>query len=520
MKLARKAEFLIITALLLVYLGIFAYLNLFCYRQHVDSDIAAGSLLAREIWEQKTLTPDNWAGSTERPVVSVSTITAVFYAITGSMSLGTGITCMLLGAAFIVSMYLFLRWIGLRPGSVMLALLMISALPINGTENEDQIVPFFTLLFYLFADYYVMFLLLAVYSFWFYRFLKEKTEYTKKDYRLAIPFLISFCGTAILSAGGLHTFQIAVFPLFLYEIICLAIETDLFSKKIPKGRFVACLYTVTQMLAFGVSTLHGGQADFATYIESREKVISNIFIYVPSLLLKNFGFDGEVRVGSIDSIMHLLIIAFLILVGMALINIYGKSHSFTGANASALSLSKGRSRDALGFFICMFGVAAVSMALLTVAEYGYYFFAAWFVAVISVTIYYENLRDQNKGFADLIVFAVIVFAVLNLSYTYKDAVNCKDNLRSYEEVCEFMKKENLMYGYAEYWDANRLMLITDGEITMGSSYHIEDLGMYWWLTNTDWYPPTLPADMRTVYVVRKGKESGFLNQFDDPAIME
>jgi hypothetical protein len=43
---------------------------------------------------------------------------------------------------------------------------------------------------------------------------------------------------------------------------------------------------------------------------------------------------------------------------------------------------------------------------------------------------------------------------------------------------------------------------------------MDNLGMYWWLTSTKWYPPTLPEDMTTAYVVRQEKKDSFLRQFD------
>ena len=59
----------IIGALLLIYLGVFCYLNLCKYAQHVDSDIAAEALLAREIWVEKDITPNDWISSTERRII-------------------------------------------------------------------------------------------------------------------------------------------------------------------------------------------------------------------------------------------------------------------------------------------------------------------------------------------------------------------------------------------------------------------------------------------------------------------
>jgi hypothetical protein len=70
-------------------------------------------------------------------------------------------------------------------------------------------------------------------------------------------------------------------------------------------------------------------------------------------------------------------------------------------------------------------------------------------------MYTEKLTDEKKGFADIIVLTVILFSVLNLGYTYKGTIDCKDNLAKHEEVTDYMKSEGLYYGYAEFWDANR-----------------------------------------------------------------
>ena len=95
----------IIGALLLIYLGVFCYLNLCKYAQHVDSDIAAEALLAREIWVEKDITPNDWISSTERRIIGMPTVAAVFYGITGSMQTAAGITCVLLGAILLGTFY-------------------------------------------------------------------------------------------------------------------------------------------------------------------------------------------------------------------------------------------------------------------------------------------------------------------------------------------------------------------------------------------------------------------------------
>ena len=103
----------IIGALLLIYLGVFCYLNLCRYTQHVDSDIAAEALLGRENWEEKDITPNDWISSTERRIIGMPTVTAAFYAITGSMQTAVGIACVLLGAILLGTFYFFLRKLSL-----------------------------------------------------------------------------------------------------------------------------------------------------------------------------------------------------------------------------------------------------------------------------------------------------------------------------------------------------------------------------------------------------------------------
>lgn len=73
----------------------------------MDSDIAAEALLAREIWVEKDITPNDWISSTERRIIGMPTVAAVFYGITGSMQTAAGITCVLLGAILLGTFYFF-----------------------------------------------------------------------------------------------------------------------------------------------------------------------------------------------------------------------------------------------------------------------------------------------------------------------------------------------------------------------------------------------------------------------------
>lgn len=97
---------------------------------------------------------------------------------------------------------------------------------------------------------------------------------------------------------------------------------------------------------------------------------------------------------------------------------------------------------------------------------------------------------------------------------------CSGRHKEYEEVADFMLDEGIEYGYAEFWDAERIALVRDGAVTMGCSYTMDDLKMYWWITSMKWYPPALPEEMKTAYVVRTERKDSFLAQFTDGEKME
>ena len=140
---------------------------------------------------------------------------------------------------------------------------------------------------------------------------------------------------------------------------------------------------------------------------------------------------------------------------------------------------------------------------------------AWFAAAVLVAVMVDHMSEGQPVFAGLILTAVALFAVLNLKYTYCEAATTQDNLKEYQEVADYLTEAGIDYGYAEFWDAERICLITDGRVTMGHSYTMASLSGYWWLTSMKWYPPTLPTEMRTAYVVRTEMREAFEQQFPE-----
>lgn len=268
----------IIGALLLIYLGVFCYLNLCKYAQHVDSDIAAEALLAREIWVEKDITPNDWISSTERRIIGMPTVAAVFYGITGSMQTAAGITCVLLGAILLGIFYFFLRKLSLsRPASIT-ALLVLCALPINGFRNEGQMVPFVALLLFLFAEYYVFHGIFLFFNILFYLKLKENRQMTRKTF---LEWLVLFVAAVLLNCGGQRCLQVIILPLLVVEVIALFMESGHLRQKLPGGRYLATAYVGSLVLAFLVSCLYGGRGDYAVYLLQPGEAVEKLLVGVP-----------------------------------------------------------------------------------------------------------------------------------------------------------------------------------------------------------------------------------------------
>ena len=493
--------------LLLIYFGMFFYLNMVKYAQHVDSDIAAEALLAREIWLEKTITPDNWIASTERYIFGMPVMASLFYGLTGSMTLAVGITCVMIGAVLGGVLYWFLRKIGLSELASLTAMLVLCAVPINGLRNEGQMVPFVIILLFVFADWYALHSILILFTIAFYLHLK-KAKIGRKEVFL---WIFLFCFTLALSLGGQRCLQMVILPMAVVEVVSLFVISEGFSNPLSKNRYYASGYVGTLILAFLISSLYKGQADYVMFLLKPQEIMERIFITVPAAILEGFGLAGNAVVGNFASFMQMLVWAFLALVGYGLVYIFQHKNKVEEEKKSTIMI-----------LAVSVGITAFIIAFTSAEPAHNYFLFSWFIAIVTVGVLVDCFRKKKAWFADLILLAVCVFAVLNVKYTYVDAVTTTDNLKEYEEVADFLIGEGIEYGYAEFWDAERISLVRDGAITMGHSYVMEDLRMYWWLTSMKWYPPNLPEQMRTAYVVKIQKKEAFEKQFaeEDAVILE
>ena len=519
-KTSKKFHTLIliwVCLLLFIYIGIFSYLNMAQYQEHVDSDIAVDAMLAREIWEEKTLTPDNWIASTERLVVGVPALSALFYGASGSMVFSMGISCVIVGILLLAAIGYTLKHCRVSNLGIATALLALCALPINGLRNDGQMVPFVTLLWFLFADYYALHSICLFLCIAFYLRLRDNhiIVKNKKTSKIQIIFgwlvLAGLCGG--LALGGMRCLQVVVLPLVIWEVLLLFFESKHMGEKLPAKRFVATSFIFTLLLVGGLAKLYPTNVDYPMYLQDAQGMMTRLVKEVPAAILECLGIAGNCTLTSFAALMQLGILAVVILTVYGLVFLLRHKTTSTGPSVPVV-------HKQLLQALCTSLLFTVFVEVVTTAETAHnYFFMVWFVVIAVLALLITYFEKSAPHFARLIAVCVCCFAVCNIFYTYKDCITSEDNLAEYEEVIDFMESENITHGYAEFWDASRICIMTDGAITMGHCYRMEDLCMYWWTTSTKWYVPNLPEQMPTAYVVCAEDKEGFLKQFEDPSIV-
>ena len=81
---------------------------------------------------------------------------------------------------------------------------------IRDRRNEGQMVPFVTLLLFLFAEYYVFHGIFLFFSILFYMKLREERKLTKKG---LLSWLVLFVVAVLLNCGGQRCLQVVILPL-------------------------------------------------------------------------------------------------------------------------------------------------------------------------------------------------------------------------------------------------------------------------------------------------------------------
>ena len=497
--LNKLAEWAVL-GLLLVYVGIFVYFNLTQYLNQVDSDMAAEALLAKEMWTTKSVIPSTWFTSTERRILSTSLLGALFYGITNNMAVSIGLSCSVFMGIIIAGYFYLVKQLPLSGLAKYTGLLLIFAFPANCILAEGESLPYFTYLFFLYAGYYAPMGAFMFFTMGYY-FKQIRNMEWKKSFWIvgAVLAVTSF----VLGCSGMRTVEMVLLPLLLADLVRLYKKTERFTR-IPSRMEIIPTVTVIALLAVNMmGMLMPFSVEYVSKFVTPEEIVSGLIGTVLPSLLEILGIAGGSELKSTGGLMQLLIYVMLAAMVYSCVMIFREKEKWE------------EKKEILLFYLFSVLLTAFILSVTMIGASANYFHSAIFLVAFAVAFLIDWFQDNSVFLKYALISFIILFAVFNLKYTYANALKQdREKNRDYAEAAEWLLENGYEYGYAEFWDANKLTMFTDGQVTVAPVTDIVSITPYCWLTSSNNYPFTLPPQMKTAYIMRREKREPFEEAMD------
>ena len=433
---------------LLSYLVAFGVINLAGFDRFCTTDMYEDTLVARLIWEQKTLFPKNYLFGNQFYVIATPVLAALFYGITGSMNLAMGLATTLMGLLILLALNWMIKPFVKQRHIRYLALLMLAACsfgPETVTREDGQ-------LFFVMCSFYACYLIAFFFLMGDYARARESEEL--RPIALAIALFLSFC----TGMQSLRQTCVSMLPILCLEFLSafnrLIRKEPLFLK--PKRMSLIRAFSYLGANILGVlfikllkvqrNEIYYGQSIFnGASIRGKIKDVHNALVTVS-------GYDFA-RTGAHPFFIILFIVFTLLIV------------------YAAVTLIRKKRTDACAVFwwLCIISVLAVIAAsfVTSVSLRPIYLFPYYTLPALSFIVVAPQLKPR---FQTALCLLLVVFASANIYYSYHTQLS-----RSFEESSSASKQvsdfaiENgyeLVYGSHSH-TAPAIAVHSDGKLLAG-----------------------------------------------------
>lgn len=459
-----------------IYFIIFEVLNIFYTRYGISSDAAQTGICSKIFWEAKSLRPSNFFAWTESGVFSLANIGAIIYGITDSLLAAQGISPAIITILILLAIYRLLVSIGISKKGIALGLLTILCIPLGFFSQ--------TIAFLSYAAYSVciltMFLVLTDYI--------QLVSGKLKHKRIIIIFhlLLAIANGCNSSRGVL----VAYMPLFLLACIRYILKIiktkKLWDKK--ESGFV--------LFAFVLAVL----SYMATYLPcssrtSMSKALRRSPIKFVTEVLPMLG--GWLGLNKTENILLLGMLIFIIAATITVAIYVVYKHDIEDKNQLVIA-----------YLWCDLLLTVVMLSITQTDVTERYFFMSFFVLTFSLVFVFEKMGNKNRFVTNIGIGCILIYACLNLAIFYVPILKNSTAVPENDEIINFMLNKGYYYGYSDYMDANKLTVYADGDVQI-SAVHVQDLSIWRWTTDTNWYRPYLKEEMKTAYIISKHSVNDF-----------
>lgn len=482
-KPSNKAEKLVCALLalaLLCFFAVFAVINFAGFERFCNADMYNDVLVAKLMWEQKTLFPDNFVFGNQYYAFATPAVAALFYGLTGSMSIAMPLATTLMGALILLSLVWLLRPFVDKPLAVLGAMLALVASIFAPNAVADESAQ----LFFLMCSYYACYLICLLFVLGDYVRALQSGE--KRPLPLALALLLSF----LTGMNSLRQTCIMIAPLLVFELL-RAIR-----RKLSQGRFFppesrAALfrvlgYTAANLCGCGLiralnvrhQTIYSGASVFGgASLSEKLRACWLALRYVS-------GLDAVTNTRSpLYLLLFLLFSAVLVWAGIIVLR--SLREPLRALNACYILL-------ALGIAAVFAASIFTSVSLRSIYVFMYYPLLAVSFAIVA----------QSAGLRLRCALAAALCALslcnLSLSYGGNAKAALSDTPDTAREACEYIVGEGYEYVYGLCPISAAIARWSGGALSVGGWDEYEMFDTVQYLTRTDIFDEA--ANSKAVYV--------------------
>lgn len=446
----------ILTILLLAFLGLVFFVNLSCNPEYYDGDIYNDINYAKEAWKAKSIFPKDWIFGNQTYVVATPVLAALFYGI-----IGNGFTAMAIASCIMtVLIVLTYDWMTRTLFSYnermagFLFLIGVLLLKAHVATSQQGIQAFFTM-----ASYYACYLINAFIVYGCYIRLR-KGEFSGKHIAMSVIGIALSFGTGMQS---LRQTAVMALPLVACEILMIIIylirdkkfaisSSTLFSAIVFVSNIAGLI--AMKFIEINQNSIYGTTA----FVKSLKEFLEKGFFNVEYVVL-TFGLDSlELRVRLVVSTVFLLII----LIGFILcVKDFFKNKCID------------QGRFALVMLLTLGCVSVFAAGVLTdVVNRALYYFMIYPLLAVCVSYIIVKYPGKRKAFFSIIAVFVAGMIAFRTVGAVGEIKNGKDENSTAHQIANYM----LDNGYDTIYSVFGLSGIMDGAeniiVASGDKIHL------------------------------------------------
>lgn len=433
---------------LLCYLFCFGIINFLGFERFCTTDMYEDTLVARLIWEQKSLFPDNYLFGNQFYVIATPVLAALFYGITGSMNLAMGLATTVMSLLVLLAlnwmMKPFVKKAEIRYCSLLL--MVTASFGPNTIIREDG------QLFFVMCSFYACYLI--TFFFLLGDYARARDSEALRPAAFALALFLSFC----TGMQSLRQTCVSMLPILCYEFLSAFIRLLKHQQLWPKGKRMALIralgYLAANVLGLVFINLLGVKRNEIYYGQSifNGASIRGKIKDVHEALITVSGYDFT-RPGNEAFFTVFFLFTTLLIIAAAIIVIRKKR---TEGTAIFLWVS----------FISILAVIAASFVT-SVSLRPIYLFPYYCLPALSVLILGPALKGRAQK---ILCLLVLILASMNLYYSYHSQISESflEDTSEAKQICDFAVENGYEYIYGSHsHTAPKIAVYSDGKLIAG-----------------------------------------------------